>query len=174
MESLTRVHHDHERLRLASIGGLLLVHVRLRFTLAESAAIYAAQEQLRESVGRHAIVVIVSDVRTELSDKARSFARRTSVEFADSVVCVAHVIEPRGVIGAAVRCVMAGMRAINQPPYPMREFASSTTATMWTAPQLLAANVDLPIASDPDTLLEWLEYARAPREAARVTASGRQ
>jgi hypothetical protein len=162
MDAATIVHHHDEKLRLVSTGGLLLVHVRLRYTHDESVAIHAAQEYLRSSVGRHAVFVIVSDVRAEISERARSFSRRTSAEFADWVVCVANVIEPRGIIGATVRCVMAGLRAINKPPYPVREFASTRSAAMWMAPLLLEADITLPIEAEPGALLEWSELARAP------------
>lgn len=161
MDAATIVHHDDEKLRLVSTGALLLVHVRLRYTHDESVAIHAAQEYLRATVGRHAVMVIVSDVRTEMSERARNFSRRTSAEFADWVVCVANVIEPRGFIGAAVRCIMAGLRAIDKPPYPVREFTSARAAAMWTAPLLVDAGLELPIEADAGALLEWLEHARA-------------
>jgi hypothetical protein len=160
MDAATIVHHDDGPLRLVSTGGLLLVHIRQRYTHAEAVAIHAAHEYLRSSVGRHAVFVIIGDARTELSDRARNFSRRTTVEFANSVVCVANVIEPRGVIGATVRCVLAGLRALNNPPYPTREFASTRGAAMWMMPLVLASGMELPIEPDPGALLEWVELAR--------------
>ncbi|MFO7564914.1 MAG: hypothetical protein R6X02_19875 [Enhygromyxa sp.] len=162
MDAAVIVLHEDEKLRLVASGGVLLAHVRLRFTHEESVAIHGAQEYLRSTVGRHGIIVVVSDVRAELSERARKFSRRTSAEFADWVVCVAHVIEPRGFVGAAVRCVMAGMRAINKPPYPMREFASTRGAALWTTPLLVEAGIELPFSPEPDAMLEWVEHARAP------------
>lgn len=175
MGAATIVHHDDDKLRLVSAGGLLLVHLRLRYTYEESVAIHAAQAHLRSSVGRHAVFVIVSDLSTELSERARNFSRGTTAEFAEWVVCVANVIEPRGLIGATVRCVMAGLRAINKPPYPAREFASTRSAAMWMAPQLREATLEMPIEPEPEALLEWAELGRAPQlldtGAAPITGS---
>jgi hypothetical protein len=162
MDAPTLVHHDDEKLRLVSTGGLLLAHVRQRFTYDEGLEIHAAQEYLRSTVGRHGVLVIISDIRTELSERTRSFSNRTNAEFADCVVCVAHVIEPRGVVGAAVRCIMAGLRAIQTPPYPIRDFSSSRSAAMWTAPLLAEADIELPIGATSGALLEWMNYVRAP------------
>lgn len=162
MHTAAIVHHDDDKLRLVSAGALLLVHIRLRFTHEESVAIHAAQESLRATVGRHALLVIVSDVRAELSERARNFSRHTSAEFADWVVCVANVIEPRGLIGATVRCIMAGLRALDQPPYPVREFASVRAAAMWMAPLLRESGITLPIEPEPEALLEWAERVRTP------------
>jgi hypothetical protein len=161
MDAATIVHHDDEALRLVSTGGLMLVHIRQRFTHAESVAIHAGHEYLRSSVGRHAVFVIIGDARTELSERARNFSRRTTAEFANWVVCVANVIEPRGVMGATVRCVLAGLRAINKPPYPTREFASTRGAALWMVPIMAAAGIELPIELDPGGLLEWVDRARA-------------
>ena len=162
MDAATIVHHDDEKLRLVSAGALLLVHIRLRYTHEESAAVHAVQEDLRATVGRHALLVIVSDVRAELSERARSFSRHTSAEFADWVVCVANVIEPRGLIGATVRCIMAGLRALDQPRYPAREFASVRAAAMWMAPLLRESGIALPFEAESEPLLEWAERVRAP------------
>lgn len=161
------VQHDDDKLRLVSAGALLLVHIRLRYTHVESAAIHAAQQHLRDTVGRHAVFVIISDVRTELSERARNISRRTTAEFADWVVCVANVIEPRGIIGATVRCIMAGLHALNRPPYPVRDFASTRSAAMWMAPLLREAKVPLPVVPEPDALLEWVTMARAPSQLDR-------
>jgi hypothetical protein len=165
MDAAVIVHRDDPTLRVVSAGGLLLVHIRQRYTHEEGVVVHAAQEYMRSSVGRHAVYVIVSDIRTELSEHARSLSRRTTAEFADSVVCVANVIEPRGIIGATVRCVMAGVRAINKPPYPVRDFASTRSAAMWMAPLLREADIPLPIAlpigGEAEALLEWVERARA-------------
>jgi hypothetical protein len=156
------VHHDDERIRLVSSAGVLLVHVRVRMTHAELVEIHAAQEYLRATAGHHAVFVIVGDIRAEMSERARSFSRRTAAEFADAVVCVAHVVEARGFVGAAVRCVMAGMRAVNRPPYPVREFATTRGAALWMAPLLKEAEIELGFEASPGGLLDWIDRARAP------------
>jgi hypothetical protein len=161
MRASTIVHHEGETLRLVSSGAFLFVHIRQRYTHEEGLLVHAAQDYLRSSVGRHAVFVIISDVRTELSEHARAISRRTTAEFADWVVCVANVIEPRGIIGATVRCIMAGVRAVNKPPYPVRDFASTRSAAMWLTPLLAEANIPLPIEPEPEALLEWIEHARA-------------
>lgn len=156
------MHHDDDRIRLVSSGALMLVVLRVRFTEDELVEIHAAQEYLRSTVGRHALIVIVGDIRPEMSERARSFSRRTSDEFADSVVSLAHVVEARGFIGAAVRCVMAGMRVLNQPSYPVREFASTRPATMWTATLLQEPGLELAFEPTTDNLHDWVERAREP------------
>jgi hypothetical protein len=156
------VHHDDDRIRLVSAGAVMLVHLRVRFTEEELVEIHAAQEYLRSTVGRHALLVVVGDIRPELSERTRSFSRRTAEEFADSVVCVAHVVEVRGFVGAAVRCVMAGMRVLNKPTYPVRDFANMRPATMWMAAQLHEPGLELAFEPAADKLHEWVERAREP------------
>lgn len=156
------VHHDDDRIRLVSTGALMLVHLRERLTEDELVEIHAAQEYLRSTVGRHALIVIVGDIRPEMSERARSFSRRTSDEFADSVVSLAHVVEARGFVGAAVRCVMAGMRVLNKPSYPVREFASTRPAAMWTAALLREPGLELTFEPTVDKLHGWVERAREP------------
>jgi hypothetical protein len=156
------VHHDDDRIRLVSSGAVMLVHLRVRFTEDELVEIHAAQEYLRSTVGRHALLVIVGDIRPELSERARSFSRRTSEEFAGAVVSLAHVVEVRGFTGAAVRCVMAGMRVLNKPSYPVREFASTRPAAMWTATMLQEPGLELPFEPTADKLHAWVERAREP------------
>jgi hypothetical protein len=156
------VHHDDDRIRLVSTGAVMLVHLRVRFTEEELVEIHAAQEYLRSTVGRHALIVIVGDIRPEMSERTRSFSRRTSDEFASSVVSLAHVVEARGFVGAAVRCVMAGMRVLNKPTYPVREFASTRPATMWMAPQLREPGLELAFEPTADNLYDWIDRAREP------------
>lgn len=156
------MHHDDDRIRLVSSGAVMLVVLRVRFTEDELVEIHAAQEYLRSTVGRHALIVIVGEIRPELSERARSFSRRTSEEFADSVVALAHVVEARGFVGAAVRCVMAGMRVLNKPSYPVREFASTRPAAMWTATQLQEPGLELTFEPTADKLYDWVERAREP------------
>jgi hypothetical protein len=156
------VHHDDERIRLVSAGAVMLVHLRVRFTEEELVEIHAAQEYLRSTVGRHALIVVVGDIRPELSERTRTFSRRTAEEFADSVVCLAHVVEVRGFVGAAVRCVMAGMRVLNQPTYPVREFASTRPATMWMATQMQEPGLELAFEPAAGKLYDWVERAREP------------
>jgi hypothetical protein len=156
------VHHADDRIRLVSTGAMLLVHVRVRFTEEELVEIHAAQEYLRSTVGRHALIVIIGDIRPEMSERAREFSRRTSDEFTDSVVSVANVIEVRGVIGAAVRCVMAGMRMLNKPSYPIREFASTRAAATWTATLLQEPGLELAFEPTDDNLHDWIDRAREP------------
>ena len=154
------VHHDDDRIRLVSAGAVMLVHVRVRFTEEELVEIHAAQEYLRSTVGRHALLVVVGDIRPEMSERTRNFARRTAEEFATSVVCVAHVVEARGFVGAAVRWVMAGMRMLNKPTYPMREFTSMRPATAWMAAQLHEPGLELAFEPAADKLQDWVERAR--------------
>jgi hypothetical protein len=154
------VHHDDERIRLVSAGAVMLVYLRVRFGEDELVEIHAAQEYLRSTVGRHALLVVVGDIRPELSERARSFSRRTTEEFAGSVACLAQVVEARGFTGAAVRCVMAGMRVLTKPPYPVREFSTTRPAAMWMAPQL--AGLELPFTATPERLLDWVDRAREP------------
>jgi hypothetical protein len=156
------VHHDDDRIRLVSAGAVMLVHLRVRLTEEELVEIHAAQEYLRSTVGRHALLVIIGDIRPEMSERAREFSRRTAEEFADSVVCIAHVIEARGFVGAAVRCVMAGMRMLNKPSYPVREFASTRPATRWMATQLREPGLQLAFEPDADRLHDWVDLARLP------------
>jgi hypothetical protein len=156
------VHHADDRIRLVSTGAVLLVHLRVRFTEDELVEIHAAQEYLRSTVGRHALIVIIGDIRPEMSERAREFSRRTSEEFAASVVSVANVVEVRGFIGAAVRCVMAGMRVLNKPSYPVREFASTRPATMWTATMLQEPGLELAFEPTADNLHDWVDRAREP------------
>jgi hypothetical protein len=156
------VHHDDDRIRLVSTGAVLLVHLRVRFTEEELVEIHAAQEYLRSTLGRHALIVIVGDIRPEMSERTRNFSRRTSEEFADSVVSLAHVVEARGFVGAAVRCVMAGMRVLNKPSYPVREFAGTRSATMWTASHLREPGLELAFEPTADKLQAWVEQAREP------------
>jgi hypothetical protein len=154
------VHHDDDRIRLISAGAVMLVHLRVRCTEDELVEIHAAQEYLRSTVGRHALIVVVGEIRPEMSERARDFSRRTAEEFAGSVACLATVVEARGFIGAAVRCVMAGMRVFNKPSYPVREFASTRPAAAWMIPHLRG----LELAFDPtaDRLLDWVDRAREP------------
>jgi hypothetical protein len=140
----------------------MLVNVRVRFTEEELVEIHAAQEYLRSTVGRHALLVIVGDIRPEMSERARDFSRRTAEEFSDSVVCLAHVVEVRGFVGAAVRCLLAGMRVLNKPGYPMREFASTRPATAWLATQLREPGLELAFEPNADRLHDWVERARQP------------
>jgi hypothetical protein len=156
------VHHDDDRIRLVSTGAVMLVHLRVRLTEDELVEIHAAQEYLRSTVGRHAVIVIIGDIRPEMSERARSFSRRTAEEFAGSVVSVAHVVEARGFIGAAVRCVMAGMRVLNKPTYPVREFATTRPATMWTATQLQEPGLELAFEPTAEKLHDWVDRAREP------------
>jgi hypothetical protein len=156
------VHHDDDRIRLVSAGAVMLVYVRVRFTEDELVEIHAAQEYLRSTVGRHALIVIIGDIRPEMSERARDFSRRTSEEFARSVVSVANVVEARGFIGAAVRCVMAGMRVLNKPAYPVREFSSTRPAAMWTATQLQEPGLELAFEPTAEKLHAWVERAREP------------
>lgn len=160
LETELLVHHDDERIRLVSAGAVMFVYLRLRFTEDELVEIHAAQEYLRSTVGRHALIVVVGDIRPEMSERARSFSRRTAEEFAGSVVCLAQVVEARGFVGAAVRCVMAGMRVLTKPDYPVREFASTRPAAIWMAPHL--RGLELPFAPTPERLLDWVERAREP------------
>jgi hypothetical protein len=154
------VHHDDDRIRLVSAGAVMLVYLRVRFTEDELVEIHAAQEYLRSSVGRHALIVVVGEIRPELSERTRNFSRRTAEEFAGSVVCLAQVIEARGFVGAAVRCVLAGMRVLNKPVYPVREFASTRPAAAWMAP--LLSGLELPFEPSADRLFDWVERAREP------------
>jgi hypothetical protein len=156
------VHHDDDRIRLVSAGALMLVYLRLRFAEDELVEIHAAQEYLRSTVGRHALIVVIGEMRPEMSERTRSFSRRTAEEFEDSVVCLAHVVEARGFIGAAVRCVMAGMRVLNQPSYPVRDFGSTATATMWMATHLREPGLALAFEPTPEKLLDWVERQRDP------------
>lgn len=156
------MHHADDRIRLVSTGAVMLVHLRVRFTEDELVEIHAAQEYLRSTVGRHALIVIIGDIRPEMSERARNFSRRTTEEFAGSVVSLANVVEARGFIGAAVRCVMAGMRMLNTPTYPVREFASTRPATMWMATQLQEPGLELAFEPTADKLHDWVERAREP------------
>ncbi|MFV8754161.1 hypothetical protein ACNOYE_26760 [Nannocystaceae bacterium ST9] len=152
---------DEERIRMASTGGLLLVHLRRAVEAEQMLAIHAMQEQMRERVGKHAVLVIVGEVRTELSDRTRELAKHTSTTFRDHVSCVAHVVEVRGFVGAAIRCVMAGMRMLHRPPYPIREFASVGGAVGWMLPSLRRDAIELPIGVDAAAIEGWVAATRA-------------
>ena len=138
----------------------MLVSMRVRCTEDELVEIHAAQEYLRSTVGRHALIVIVGEMRPEMSERAREFSRRTAEEFADSVACLAQVVEARGIVGAAVRCLMTGMRVLNKQSYPAREFASMPPATAWMIPHL--RGLELPVEPTADRLLDWVDRAREP------------
>ena len=154
------MHHDDERIRLVSAGAVMLVYLRVRFGEDELVEIHAAQEYLRSTVGRHALIVIIGEIRPEMSERARAFSRRTTEEFAGSVTCMAQVVEARGFIGASVRCVLAGMRVLIKPTFPVREFATTRPAAMWMAPYL--EGLELPFTPTAGRLLDWVERAREP------------
>jgi hypothetical protein len=136
------------------------VSLRVRFTEDELVEIHAAQEYLRSTVGRHALIVVVGEIRPEMSERARDFSRRTAEEFAGSVACLAQVVEARGFVGAAVRCVMTGMRMLHKPGYPVREFSSTRLATAWMVPHL--RGLELPFSPTADRLLDWVDRVREP------------
>lgn len=154
------VHHDDDRIRVVSAGAVLLVYLRARFGEDELVEIHAAQEYLRSTVGRHAVIVVVGEIRPEMSERTREFSRRTADEFASSVACLAQVIEAGGFAGAAIRCVMAGMRMLYQPDYPVREFATTQAATEWMAPHV--RELEMPFEPTAERLLDWVERAREP------------
>ena len=144
-----------------SSGPLLLVCIRQRFTHREMLAIHRAQDELRTTQGRHAVMVVVGTVRTELSERARSIAKQTTDEFTGDVVCVAHVVEATGFVGAAIRCVMAGMRVFNQPKHPIREFATVRGAAMWMEPLMREAGLELDFDCRAASLHEWVTVVRS-------------
>ncbi|NVB40974.1 hypothetical protein G6O69_24250 [Pseudenhygromyxa sp. WMMC2535] len=158
----TRTHHDDELLRLSSTGALLFVRIRQRFTHREALALYSAQEYLRATVGRHALVMLVGETDIELSERTRTMITRTAAEFSSWITCIAHVVEVRGFKGAAIRCMMAGMRSARRPPYPVREFSTTRAAAMWMAPLLTKEALPLPFAASPEALQEWISCVRDP------------
>lgn len=153
---------DDAKFRMVASGGFLLVDVRRSFDAEHMLAIHEQQAQLVATVGKHAVMVIVGEVRAEMSERARELAKRSSATFREHVACVAHVVEVRGFIGAAIRCVMAGMRALNRPPYPIREFATVGVAARWMLPQMQADAVEMPLGFDADAIDLWIAQSRAP------------
>jgi hypothetical protein len=57
---------------------------------------------------------------------------------------------------------MAGMRVLNKPTYPVREFATTRPATMWTATQLQEPGLELAFEPTADKLHDWVDRAREP------------